>query len=103
MSSVSSRAVWTVALVLLGVWTRAAAAADAYPNRPLRIVAPFGAGGSYDVLARVLAQKLSEQLGQQVILDNRPGAMGRIGMEIGVKAAPDGYTMITIGTSQTIM
>ena len=79
-----------------------AGAAETYPNRPLRIVAPYGAGGSYDIVSRILAQKLSEQLGQQIVLDNRPGATGRIVMEVGVKATPDGYTMIVIGSSQAI-
>lgn len=79
-----------------------AVAAEAYPNRPLRIVTPYGAGGSYDVIARIMAQKLGEQMGQQFVVDNRPGATGRIGMEIGVKAAPDGYTLLVVGSSQTI-
>ncbi len=77
-------------------------AAETYPNRPLRIVTPYGAGGSYDVIARIMGQKLGEQMGQQFVVDNRPGATGRIGMEIGVKAAPDGYTLLVIGSSQTI-
>lgn len=77
-------------------------AADGYPNRPIRIVTPYGAGGSYDVIARIMAQKLSEQMGEQLVVDNRPGATGRIGMEIGVKAAPDGYTLLVVGSSQTI-
>ena len=77
-------------------------AADDYPSRPVRIVAPYGAGGSYDIVSRTIAQKLSEQINQQVVVDNRPGATGRIGMEIGVKSPPDGYTMITVGSSQTI-
>lgn len=77
-------------------------ATEAYPNRPIRIVTPYGAGGSYDVIARIMAQKLGEQMGQQLLVDNRPGATGRIGMEIGVKAAPDGYTLMVIGSSQTI-
>lgn len=93
---------WAVAVLLTGIWIAAAGAADNYPSRPLRIVAPYGAGGSYDVIARIMGQKLAEQMGQQVVVDNRPGATGRIGMEIGVKAAPDGYTMITVGSSQTI-
>src|SRR3954453_7179349 len=79
-----------------------AGAADTYPNRPLRIVAPYGAGGSYDIVSRTLAGKLAEQIGQQIVVDNRPGATGRIGMEIGVKSQPDGYTMIVIGSSQAI-
>ena len=81
----------------------ATAAAQSYPSRPIRLIAPYGAGGSYDLIARIMAQKLSEQLGQQVIVDNRAGASGRIGMEIAVKAAPDGYTLMTIGNSQVIV
>lgn len=75
---------------------------DTYPNRPLRIISPYGAGGSYDVIGRIMAQKLGDQLNQQVVVDNRPGATGRIGMDLGVKSTPDGYTLITIGSSQTI-
>ena len=89
-------------VILLGGIPAVAAAADAYPSRPLRIVAPYGAGGSYDIVSRTLGGKLAEQIGQQVVVDNRPGATGRIGMEIGVKSAPDGYTMIVIGSSQAI-
>ncbi len=90
-------------LLVVCVWpAAAAAAADDYPNRPLRIVAPYGAGGSYDVIARIVGARLGEQLGQQVVIDNRPGATGRIGMEIGVKSTPDGYTLIVVGSSQTI-
>src|SRR5258706_4528823 len=90
------------AVLFACVWTATADAADTYPSRALRIVAPYGAGGSYDIVSRTIAQKLSEQMGQQIVVDNRPGATGRIGMEIGVKSTPDGYTMITIGSSQTI-
>ena len=92
----------SAAVLLASAWVFAASAADSYPNRPLRIVAPYGAGGSYDIVSRTLAQKLSEQMGEQVVVDNRPGATGRIGMEIGVKSTPDGYTMIVIGSSQAI-
>lgn len=80
----------------------ATGAGQAYPSRPLRIVTPYGAGGSYDVIARIMGQKLADQMGQPVVVDNRPGATGRIGMEIGVKAAPDGYTLLVVGSSQTI-
>jgi tripartite-type tricarboxylate transporter receptor subunit TctC len=79
-----------------------ALAAETYPDRPIRIVTPYGAGGSYDVIARIMGQKLGEQMGQQFVVDNRPGATGRIGMEIGLKAAPDGYTLVVVGSSQTI-
>src|SRR5688572_4343316 len=78
-------------------------ATPSYPNRPIRFIAPYGAGGSYDLIARLYAQKLGEQMGQQVIVDNRVGASGRIGMEIAVKASPDGYTMFTVGNTQVIV
>jgi len=80
-----------------------ALAADAYPSRPIRVIAPYGAGGSYDVIARLMSARLGEQLGQPVLVDNRPGAAGRLGMEIGVKAPPDGHTLIVVGNSQVIV
>src|SRR5688572_4309482 len=89
-----------IAAALVGtvaVLASAAAAAQAFPARPVRLIAPYGAGGSYDLIARIVAQKLGEQLGQQVIVDNRAGASGRIGMELAVKSAPDGYTLMTVG------
>ncbi|MFH1604517.1 MAG: tripartite tricarboxylate transporter substrate binding protein [Pseudomonadota bacterium] len=70
------------------------AATKAYPNRPIRLVVPFTVGGSADIFARVIAQKLGEALGQQTVVDNRAGAGGIIGTEIAAKAAPDGYTLL---------
>lgn len=90
------------AAVLLFFAAAGACGAQDYPNRPLRLLTPYGAGGSYDGLARVMAEKLTEQLGQQVIVDNRPGAAGRIGMALGTKLAPDGYNLLMIGNTQTI-
>src|SRR5436190_24322835 len=66
---------------------------QAYPSRPISIIAQFTPGTSTDIMARVLAQKLSAHFGQQVIVDNRPGAGAVLGTEIGAKASPDGYTL----------
>jgi tripartite-type tricarboxylate transporter receptor subunit TctC len=74
--------------------------AQAWPVKPLRIIVPFPAGQSTDILARVTAEQLGKALGQQVIVENRPGAAGSIGADVAAKAAPDGYTlvMVTIST-----
>jgi tripartite-type tricarboxylate transporter receptor subunit TctC len=71
----------------------ASCAGAAYPERPIRYVVPVAAGGGADALARILAAELTKQLGQQVVVDNRAGASGGIGMEILVRAYPDGYTI----------
>lgn len=77
-------------------------ARDAYPNKPIRFVVPFVAGGSYDVVARLLGMNLSEVLGQRIVVDNRPGAGGLIGTKIIKEAAGDGYTLGMFGNPQTI-
>jgi tripartite-type tricarboxylate transporter receptor subunit TctC len=77
-------------------------AADSYPSRPIRIVIPSGAGGITDILGRVIAQKLTESLGQQVVIDNRPGASGIVGSQIVAKAAPDGYTLLMVFPSHPV-
>ena len=81
---------------ILGIAVITPAAAQNYPVRAVRIIAPFPAGGSSDLVARILAQKLTDMNGQQFIVDNRPGAGGTLGTELGAKAAPDGYTL-TVG------
>lgn len=77
----------------------ATAAVAAYPERPLRFVVPFPPGGSTDTVARLVAQRAGETLGQQIIIDNRSGASGSIGVEIAARAAPDGYTWCLATTS----
>jgi tripartite-type tricarboxylate transporter receptor subunit TctC len=68
--------------------------AQAFPSKPIRFVVPFPAGGFSDIIARVVSQKLSESVGQTVVVDNRPGASGNIGADIAAKATPDGYTLL---------
>jgi len=70
-----------------------AAAAQDYPAKPIRLIVPFGAGGTTDILARVVGDRLTERWGQQVLIDNRPGAGGNIAAELAARAAPDGYTI----------
>ncbi|MFL6817704.1 MAG: Bug family tripartite tricarboxylate transporter substrate binding protein [Bradyrhizobium sp.] len=78
------------------------ARAQAYPARPVRIVVPFAAGGSTDIIARLIGQWLSERLGQQFVIENRPGAGSNIGTEVVVNAPPDGYTLLLVGASSAI-
>jgi tripartite-type tricarboxylate transporter receptor subunit TctC len=79
----------------------APAPAQEYPTRPIKIIAPFGAGGPGDVFSRQLAQYLSEQLKQSVVVEDRPGAASMIGAEAVAKSAPDGYTLLTISNTLT--
>ena len=73
-----------------------------YPNRPLRFIVPYAAGGNGDIVARIIAQKLIAQIGQQIVIDNRGGAGGNIGAELAARAAPDGYTFM-LGTNTHVI
>ncbi len=73
---------------------QAATAQDAYPSKPIKLVVPLAAGGGIDFTARTTAQKLSEVLGQQVVVENQGGAGGTLGVNAVVRAAPDGYTLL---------
>jgi tripartite-type tricarboxylate transporter receptor subunit TctC len=91
----------TYAAVLAAVFP--SAQAQGYPSKPVRMIIPFGAGGSTDVLIRIVAAKLPEALGEQVVIDNRTGAGGLIGTDIAAKSNPDGYTLLATGTPHTIV
>ncbi len=100
MTSTKSRFRFLGAVLIAGGLTAAGGVdAQSYPVRPIRMVIPFSAGGATDVPGRIIAQKLSGAMGQQVIIDNRPGAGGVIGSQIVAKAQPDGYTMLLTGTA----
>src|SRR5262245_55080720 len=78
------------------------ARAQAYPTRPVRLVVPIAAGGTQDILARLVGQWLSERLGQPFVIDNRPGGGGNIGTEAVVRAPPDGYTLLLVSGANLI-
>jgi len=84
--------------LLVGGTAQAQTSKDIYPNRPVRIIVPFGAGGPGDIFARLIGQKLSQQLGQQFVIENRPGAGGNIGAAVVARAPADGYTLL-VGSS----
>ena len=89
------------AMVVMLLAAGGAQAQQSFPTKPVRLIVPFPPGGQTDVVARIMAQKLTEAFGQPVVVDNRSGAAGSIGAELGVKAFPDGYTMLQISTSFT--
>jgi tripartite-type tricarboxylate transporter receptor subunit TctC len=80
-----------------------AASAQAYPAKPVRVIVPFAAGGGADYVSRLVGQRLAELLGQQVVIENRPGAGGTVGTEVGVKSPPDGYTLTMITSSYPVL
>lgn len=86
--------------LMLGVSTNAAA--QSYPAKPITIVVPYPPGGPTDIVARLVGQKLGEKMGQQVIIDNRPGAGGNVGAALVARAAPDGYTLLLATTAHAI-
>jgi tripartite-type tricarboxylate transporter receptor subunit TctC len=93
---------------LMGAWLCAAVvhhpalAQQAWPAKSVRMILPFAPGGPSDIIGRALAQKLTEQIGQPVVVDNRPGAGGNLGMEVGAKAPPDGYTVTLTSPTMAI-
>src|SRR5215204_1877424 len=91
-----------VGLLLCASSIAAAAIAAEYPSRPIRFIVPFPPGGGNDIVGRIVAAKLVDGLGQQVIVDNRGGAGGTIGTDITAKAPPDGYTMLVNNISLAV-
>ena len=89
-------------LTVMPAWCGAADAVKNYPSRPVRFIAPFVPGAGTDTTARAIAQRLSDLWGQQVVVDNRTGAAGAIGVDITAKAPPDGYTICLISASHSV-
>jgi tripartite-type tricarboxylate transporter receptor subunit TctC len=97
MNPISARL--ACAMLSLALVASFEASAQAYPAKPIRYIVPFPPGGATDTLARAIAQKLTESMGQSVVIDNRPGAGGNIGIEAAVRSPADGYTIVTVATA----
>ncbi len=91
-----------IACAFLVAFLAAAAPAQTWPSKPVRYVVPFPPAGATDILARIIAEKLSGPLGQSVVVENRPGAAGNVGTEFVAKSAPDGYTILQLTVAQSI-
>src|SRR4051812_49901724 len=87
---------FVIAFALAAAVPSAHAQKDQYPDKPIRLIIPFAPGGGIDTIGRIMAQKLTEGFGQSVVVDNRSGAGGKIGIETALTSAPDGYTMLFI-------
>jgi len=102
MNYVDRRQLLSFALALLGLSSLGAVAQNAYPNQPIKIIVPFTPGTGMDTIARVMAPRLSERLGQPVVIQNQPGASGNIGADAVAKSNPDGYTIL-MGANTMLM
>lgn len=96
------RKILTKLAIALGALAAGFAHAQPYPNKPIKIVAPFAPGGGTDFIARLIAQKLTEKLGAQVVVENKPGAGGNLGAEQAVRSPADGYTLLLVAGSYTV-
>ena len=94
MRSIFSKWKQVFTVTLLAMALPLSAVAQAYPSKPIKMIVPFPAGGTTDIVARIIAQKMTESMGQPVTVDNKGGAGGNIGADLMAKAAPDGYTIL---------
>jgi len=94
MRSIFSKWKQVCTVTLLSMALPLSAIAQAYPSKPIKMIVPFPAGGTTDIVARIIAQKMTESMGQPVTVDNKGGAGGNIGADLMAKAAPDGYTIM---------
>jgi tripartite-type tricarboxylate transporter receptor subunit TctC len=102
MASASTALVTVLDLMLGSVFVSSVDAADNFPQRPVRMVVPYAAGGGADIVGRLIAQRLGESWAQQVVVDNRAGASGNIGTEIAARSPADGYTLLLVGPNHTV-
>jgi tripartite-type tricarboxylate transporter receptor subunit TctC len=91
-----------IRLLVAGLVVASSALAQDYPSKPIRLIVPYGAGGGSDFVGRLVGQKLTEQMGQSIVVDNRPGAASLLGTELAARAAPDGYTLLLADSGFTI-
>ncbi|MEI7678842.1 MAG: tripartite tricarboxylate transporter substrate-binding protein, partial [Betaproteobacteria bacterium] len=101
MKNAVRSAISVIATMLAGI-VPSSASAQEYPNKPVRIVVPFAPGGGTDLSARIVAQKLTESLGANFVVDNRPGAAGIVGTEAVAKSKPDGYALLVVSSSHAM-
>ena len=102
MVFMQSRLILGLGAIALVAWTGASAQQN-YPNKPVKVIVPYVAGGAADITARVISQKLSDNLGQAFVVENRPGANGGVGAEIVAKAPPDGYTLLITASGPIVI
>src|SRR5947209_17299348 len=102
MRGLKSAVLFAASLVALGGWATGSASALDYPTRPVRWVVSYTPGGGTDITARIMAQWLSERLGQQFIIENKPGAGNNIGTEAAIHSPPDGYTVFLVNPANAI-
>ena len=102
MKVISIRRLVVTTLIAVSAWQAPVAAQQGYPSRPIRIISIFAAGGGNDVICRIVGQKLTESMKQQVIVENRIGANGIVGTDVAIHSAPDGYTITLIPSGHTV-